>query len=122
MGRLLKVMGLTGTMALLSFSGLAWSAPDHSLGQQLASNFPTQSPVYIGYERVGPQNTAHDQQQYLVLDFRFVNKPNRHRVQQAVAQICHSILHNYGLLQQLDNQGYNEISVAFDRQYQYDCL
>lgn len=122
MGEALVRKALLGTMLLLSFSGLAWSAPGSSLEQQLASNFPTQSPVYIGYERVGPQNTAHDHQQYLVLDFRFLNKPSNRRIQQAVAQICHSILHNQGLLRQLDHQGFNEISVAFDHQYQYDCL
>lgn len=122
MGAALKRKGLLAILAFMSCASPAWSSPGDSLEQQLASDFPTQSPVYIGYERVGPRNTAHDHRQYLVLDFRFVNHPSQQRVKQAVAQICQSILHNYGLLKQLDSQGYDKISVAFDRQYQYDCL
>lgn len=92
------------------------------LDQHLAQSFPTQSPVYIGYESVSGPNTAHDQKKYLILDFRFVKQPRQLNLQASISKICHTLLHDYSLLKQLDSQGYDMISVAFDRHYQYDCL
>ncbi|WP_227519991.1 hypothetical protein [Mangrovitalea sediminis] len=92
------------------------------LDQHLAKSFPTQSPIYIGYESVSGANTAHDQKKYLILDFRFVTQPKQPNLQASISKICHTLLHDRGLLKQLDSQGYDMISVAFDRHYQYDCL
>lgn len=111
-------------LALLALllASWAWPATADPLDERLANTFPIQSPVYIGYERISGPNTAHDHRQYLILDFRFVDKPDHKHLQSAVARICHRVLRDKPLLRVLDHQGYDEISVAFDRHYQYDCL
>ena len=111
-------------LALLVLLLASWAGPATAdrLDERLTRTFPTQSPVYIGYERISGPNTAHDHRQYLILDFRFVNKPDHKHLQAAVARICHRVLRDRPLLRELDHQGYDEISVAFDRHYQYDCL
>jgi len=114
----LKQVGLSALLAI----GWAGAARADGLNDQLARTFPTQSPVYIGYQKIAGPNTAHDDRQYLILDFRFLNKPDNRHLQAAVARICHQIIRDHSLLRKLDSQGYDEVSVAFDRRYQYDCL
>ena len=100
----------------------ALTARADQLDKHLAKSFPTQSPVYIGYQSISGPNSAHDHKKYLILDFRFVKQPRQPNLQASISKICHKLLHDYGLLKQLDRQGYDMISVAFDRHYQYDCL
>ena len=109
-------------LATASLALLAGQSVADPLDQHLQSAFPSQSPVYIGYESIKGPNSAHDGQQYLVLDFRFVQQPREPDLQASISQICHTLLHDHDLLRKLDSQGYNMISVAFNRQYQYDCL
>lgn len=104
---------------------LALPARAENLDQLMIRVFPSQnpqSPRYIGYERVDAAPAQNDAERYLILDFRFTQRPDEPVLQASVDSICKALLHDTELLRDLSGQGYEMVSVAFDQQSQYDCL
>ncbi len=93
------------------------------LSQVLQSHFSQDAEAsFIRYESV-EQNTLDEfgVQKYLVMDF---NTPLASQIdlQQSIHVICSRVLADRALIRRLSDQGYDMISVSFDRQSQYDCL
>ena len=87
--------------------------------------FPQDELTYIGFDSVErsdiPAASGVDRK-YLIVDFRSpVNEPRDVQVAR-VHEICMTLLRHTDLIQDLTLQGYDMVSVAFDRHYQYDCL
>lgn len=88
--------------------------------------FPGQEATYIGYESVErediPELAAVDRK-YLIVDFRFNGQqPAVEQLQARVHKVCMTLLQNRELVRSLSDSGYDMVSVAFDRQSQFDCL
>lgn len=88
--------------------------------------FSGQEATYIGYESVErediPELAAVDRK-YLIVDFRFTDRqPAVEQLQAGVHKVCMTLLKNRELVRSLSDSGYDMVSVAFDRQSQFDCL
>jgi len=84
-----------------------------------------QQPDYIGHDSVERQDIPADsvhERKYLVVDFRFSQQPETDTLQDSVHRICMALLKNQRIIRDLSDRGYDMVSVAFDRQSQYDCL
>ncbi|MGP4842894.1 hypothetical protein ACTXGQ_02080 [Marinobacter sp. 1Y8] len=91
----------------------------------LMSGLFKQGPTYIGMTSVDRDNipeTANYERKYLIVDFRYQNTPDSSGLQASINTICMAMIRDQELMQRLSNQGYDMVSVAFDRQSQYDCL
>lgn len=87
--------------------------------------FPKDELTYIGFDSVEREDIpeASDiDRKYLIVDFRSGQNANREALLARVHEICTTLLGNRDLVQDLTHQGYDMVSVAFDRNYQYDCL
>lgn len=117
---------LNSTMQSALLFGLMFSLAGISeaddLSQRLESHFDQSLDYrFLNYERV---EHAHADEfgnmSYLVMDFdaqlAWAN------VQESIHQICEKVLDDTHLIRDLSDQGYDMISVSFDRQSQYDCL
>ncbi|NMT63258.1 hypothetical protein [Marinobacter orientalis] len=120
----MTIRSITGTFILL----LAMASQPVTAGNLdllLSGIFPDQQATYIGYESVEREDiptTSHIERKYLVVDFRFRSDSAGDQLQASVHKVCMALLKDRELIQSLSDSGYDMVSVAFDRQSQYDCL
>lgn len=110
------------TFFLLVSAGPATAS---NLDLLLSGLFPANQATYIGYESVEreaiPVSSAVERK-YLIVDFRLNDNPGTDQLQASVHKVCMAMLKNRDLIRDLSNQGYDMVSVAFDRRSQFDCL
>ena len=76
---------------------------------------------FINYERIDQLHTDEfGGMRYLVMDFKLLTASND--LQGSIHQICNTVLADRELIRDLSHNGYDMVSVSFDRQTQYDCL
>lgn len=111
--------------ALLLSLGLAGQAQAENLDVLMSGLFSEDQPAYIGFDSVErediPVSAAVDRK-YLIVDFRFSTPPANEQLQASVHKICMALIRDRELIRTLSDSGYDMVSVAFDRQSQYDCL
>jgi hypothetical protein len=110
------------TLPLLFGAG---SATAGNLDVLLSGLFPDNQATYIGYESVEREIipvSAPVERKYLIVDFRFNGEPGTEQLQASVHKVCMAMLKDRDLIRDLTNQGYDMVSVAFDRRSQFDCL
>lgn len=115
--------------ALIPAAALALAtanAQAENLDVVLSQVFSEHEATYIGYESVErediPELAAVDRK-YLIVDFRFTDRqPAGEQLQAGVHKVCMTLLQNRELVRSLSDSGYDMVSVAFDRQSQFDCL
>ncbi len=119
--RALGVAALASLLLMLS----GCNAIDNSLENALTLALPeTQGLRFIGQESVVHEVVDYyGNEKYLVLDFRHDTSPVDEQTLQAnVDHICMAVFKNRELVKNLSAQGYDMVSVSFDRNSQYDCL
>lgn len=116
--------GITGATALV----LALASQPVIAGNLdllLSGLFPDRQATYIGYESIEREDipeTSSVERKYLVVDFRFESDPALDQLQASVHKVCMALLEDRELIRSLSDSGYDMVSVAFDRNSQYDCL
>ena len=111
--------------ALLPLALIANPASAGNLDLLLSGIFPDQQATYIGYESVEREAipaTSTVDRKYLIVDFRFNSDPAEEQLQASVHKVCMTMLKDRDLIRDLSNQGYDMVSVAFNRKTQFDCL
>ncbi|GAA3581811.1 hypothetical protein [Marinobacter xestospongiae] len=113
--------------ALLMASGVATAsqAQAENIDVLMSDLFPGGEATYIGYdsvERMDIPVTAAVDRKYLIVDFRFPTPPEDAQLQASVHKVCMTLLKDRELIRTLSDAGYDMVSVAFDRNSQYDCL
>lgn len=111
--------------ALLTTAVLAMPARAENIDVLMSNVFPQQQPSYIGFdsvERADIPVSSNVDRKYLIVDFRFHDTPAQETVQASIHQICMTLIKDRELIRSLSERGYDMVSVAFDRQSQYDCL
>lgn len=119
----------TKLYALIPVAAFALAAADaqaENLDVLMSQIFSGHEASYIGYESVErediPELAAVDRK-YLIVDFRFTDRqPASEQLQAGVHKVCMTLLKNRELVRSLSDSGYDMVSVAFDRQSQFDCL
>ncbi len=110
------------TLPLMTAAGPAAAS---NLDLLLSGLFPEQQATYIGYESVErnviPVASSVDRK-YLIVDFRLTGDPGIEQLQASVHKVCMAMLSDRDLIRDLTDQGYDMVSVAFDRRTQFDCL
>jgi hypothetical protein len=109
-------------LPLLLSSGPVMAANLDLLLNQLLSDHQA---TYIGYESVERENipvSSAIERKYLIVDFRFQTKQGSEQLQASVHKVCMALLKDRSLIRDLSDQGYDMVSVAFDRRSQFDCL
>jgi len=106
---------------LAMFSLAAVSEADE-LSTALESHFDKPASFkYINYESVEQAHAdEYGSMRYLVMDFDLALASTD--LQGSIHSICSSILQDQGLIRRLSDEGFDMVSVSFDRQSQYDCL
>ncbi len=115
-----RMLPVLATTALL-----ASPAQAENIDVLMSSVFPQQQPSYIGFDsvvRVDIPESSNVDRKYLIVDFRFHGTPPQETVQASIHQICMTLIKDRALIRSLTERGYDMVSVAFDRQSQYDCL
>lgn len=117
----------TTLKALLMLSGLLATnaAMAENIDLLMTGLFPQGQATYIGYdsvERADIPETAAIDRKYLIVDFRFHNPMADEQLQASVHKVCMTLLRDRELIHRLSDAGYDMVSVAFDRQTQFDCL
>lgn len=110
---------------LVSSLILATHARAENLDVLMSGLFAQDQPTYIGFDSVEREDipvTAAVDRKYLIVDFRFQTPPANEQLQASVHKICMTLIRDRDLIQTLSDSGYDMVSVAFDRQSQYDCL
>ena len=103
----------------------AGQASAGNLDLLLSGLFPASQATYIGYESVERQTipvSSTVERKYLIVDFRLNGDPGTEQLQASVHKVCMAMLKDRDLIRDLSNQGYDMVSVAFDRRSQFDCL
>jgi hypothetical protein len=97
-----------------------------TLTEQLKSILPSQKDMtFVQHESIKvPSRNAMTEEKYMLLDYKLAaNKPMSHQqLQSSIHTICSKVLRNRDLVMTLTSQGYDMVSVSFDKKYQYDCL
>jgi len=95
---------------------------DSQLNDNLATHFNQQTAAkFIAVESIEQYHADEfGKMRYLVLDFDLALASTN--IQTSIHSICSSVLNDLGLVKKLSDQGYDMISVSFDRDSQYDCL
>lgn len=114
-------------IAILIFPLLlnAGSATAGNLDLLLSGLFPEHQATYIGYESVERETipvSSHVERKYLIVDFRLKDNPGNEQLQASVHKVCMALLKDRDLIRDLTREGYDMVSVAFDRRSQFDCL
>ncbi|HKK55016.1 hypothetical protein [Marinobacter sp.] len=113
---------IASALLLLVSTGTATAS---NLDLLLSGLFPAHQATYIGYESVEreaiPVSSAIERK-YLIVDFRLNDEPDTEQMQASVHKVCMAMLKNRDLIRDLTEQGYDMVSVAFDRRSQFDCL
>ncbi|MDX1755168.1 MAG: hypothetical protein R3175_03825 [Marinobacter sp.] len=120
-------MRLPNRLPALMAAALSLSAPAaaENIDLLMTGLFPSADATYIGYdsvERLDIPESAPIDRKYLIVDFRFHSPMATDQLQASVHKVCMTLLKDHELIQSLSNDGYDMVSVAFDRQSQYDCL
>ncbi|HTN35394.1 MAG TPA: hypothetical protein VL091_15420 [Marinobacter sp.] len=88
--------------------------------------FTQNQATYIGFESIEREDipvTSTVDRKFLIIDFRFeTREPPAEQLQASVHKICMTLLKDRDLVRHLSDSGYDMVSVAFDRQSQFDCL
>lgn len=103
----------------------AGTAAAGNLDLLLSGLFPEHQATYIGYESVERENiptTSAVDRKYLIVDFRLTDDHGTEQLQASVHKVCMAMLRDRDLIRDLSDQGYDMVSVAFDRRSQFDCL
>ena len=110
------------TLPLLLITG---SASAGNLDLLLSGLLSDHQATYIGYESVERENipvSSAIERKYLIVDFRFNSEQGTEQLQAGVHKVCMALLKDRELIRDLSDQGYDMVSVAFDRRSQFDCL
>ena len=97
------------------------SASGTALEDRLSSTLAPVNAGFQGYEQATVAENGYPKT-YLLLDFEGDNLSRREQRQERIHHICSRILTNHDLVEDLSRRGVHMVSIAFDRQYQYDCL
>lgn len=118
-----RLFSLFTTAAL---SATASHAQAEDLDILMSQVFSQTEATYIGFESIEREDipaVAAVDRKYLIVDFRFTGQqPARDQLQASVHRVCTTLLKDRELIQSLSDSGYDMVSVAFDRQSQFDCL
>lgn len=109
----------------LLFSLMPVAATAENIDVLMNRLFPQDELTYIGFdsvERVDIPEASDVDRKYLIVDFRSSEEASRETQVTQVHEICTTLLGNLDLIRNLTHQGYDMVSVAFDRHYQYDCI
>ncbi|MBR9869967.1 MAG: hypothetical protein GYB26_02370 [Gammaproteobacteria bacterium] len=121
----MRIRTLTLSWALLSGATSSY-AQAGNLDVLMQQVFPSTEVTYIGYESIEREDipaSADVDRKYLVVDFRFKGSlPSTEKLQAKVHQVCMTMFKDQQLMRSLSDSGYDMVSVAFDRQSQFDCL
>lgn len=121
----MKPIRLIATTIFFLLVSAGPAAASGNLDLLLSGLFPANQATYIGYESVEreaiPVSSAVERK-YLIVDFRLNDNPGTDQLQASVHKVCMAMLKNRDLIRDLSNQGYDMVSVAFDRRSQFDCL
>ncbi|MGM0569781.1 hypothetical protein [Marinobacter sp.] len=114
-------------LTLASLLSVFSAAPVHAENIDLLMTrlFPQNELTYIGFDSVEREDipaASGADRKYLIVDFRSDGDDTREQQIARVHRICTTLLTNTDLISDLSQQGYDMISVAFDRHYQYDCM
>jgi UDP-N-acetylmuramate-alanine ligase len=92
------------------------------LSTELQSHFESEIPLkYVTYESIDKAHAdEYGSMRYLVMDFELALANTD--LQGSIRHICSVVLENENLVSRLSAEGYDMVSVSFDRQSQYDCL
>ena len=115
--------------SLASAAVIALAAPAaqaENLDVLMSGVFADNEATYIGFESIEREDIpelATVDRKYLVVDFRFTDQePASEQLQASVHKVCMTLLKDRDLIRSLSDSGYDMVSVAFDRQSQFDCL
>ena len=97
------------------------SASGTALEDRLSSTLAPVNAGFQGYEQATVAENGYPKT-YLLLDFEGDNLSRREQRQERIHHICSRILTNRDLVEDLSRRGVHMVYIAFDRQYQYDCL
>jgi len=92
------------------------------LDDRLERTLEKLNPHFSGHESVRIDKDDATSKKYLLLDFRYNQKPEGEMLQTSIHRICAAVLDNRDMVRELTEAGYYMVSVAFDRKHQYDCL
>lgn len=111
-----------GSLLFVMMGLLATVSEADELSSRLESHFNSSDAVrFLNYERVDQAHAdEYGGMRYLVMDFDLRTASND--IQSSIYQICNTVLADQQLIQDLSHNGYDMVSVSFDRQSQYDCL
>ncbi|SFR82595.1 hypothetical protein SAMN05216203_3318 [Marinobacter daqiaonensis] len=112
-------------LALLFASLVPAAATAENIDLLMSNLFPKEELTYIGFdsvERADIPTASGVDRKYLIVDFRSGYGRDREQELASVHRVCTALLKNRDLIRSLTHQGYDMVSVAFDRHYQYDCL
>lgn len=113
------------TLTLLALLLTPVSASAENIDVLMTSLFPRDELTYIGFDSVEREDIPEAsgvERKYLIVDFRSEQTESREKQIARVHRICSALLTNTDLISDLTSQGYDMVSVAFDRHHQYDCL
>ena len=112
--------------ALLASSLVSTHCAADALSEKLKAVLPSQKDMtFVQHESIKvPARNAMTEEKYMLLDYKLAaNKPITHRqLQSSIHSICSKVLKNRDLIMTLTSEGYDMVSVSFDKKYQYDCL
>lgn len=117
----------TKCQGALLLAGLTASMPSlaENIDLLMSDVFAAEEATYIGYQSVEREDipvTASVDRKFLIVDFRIDPATEYEQLQASVHRACMALLRDRELIQSLSDAGYDMVSVAFDRQSQYDCL
>lgn len=103
------------------FSVAAVSEADE-LSTVLQAHFENEPPLkYLTYESIDQAHAdEYGSMRYLVMDFDLALASAD--LQGSIHHICSLVLKDKHLISRLSDDGYDMVSVSFDKQSQYDCL
>lgn len=116
---------LLGVCSFLLALAASQSARAENIDLLMSGLFASEGPTYIGVTSVNREDipaSANYERKYLIVDFRFPHEPPEPNLQASIHTICMAMIRDRDLMQRLTQQGYDMVSVAFDRRSQYDCL
>jgi len=99
----------------------ATAMADPELNNRLEQQLAAVDARFVGHEAVTVRHRSAPEK-YLILDFQVESKTDQDALQKRIHSICTQVLSDQSLIQELSDDGYNMISVAFDELSQYDCL
>ena len=118
----MKTLFRSGTFLLATLMALPSLTKADNIDLLMNGLFERDQPVYIGFDSVERQDLRTQERKFLIVDFRFQDEPSEERLQASIHTICTTLLRSHSLIRTLSDDGYDMVSVAFDRQSQFDCL